>query len=69
MNKSFRPYADLKAWREAHGFSQHEAARLLKMSQTTYSRLERRARALSGKRAKDIMRTTGVPLEVLVGAA
>lgn len=64
-----RPYSDLRAWREAHGLSQHEAAKRLRISQSVYSRLERRARACYGEKAKRIMEATGVPLEVLVGAA
>lgn len=64
-----RPYPDLATWRDAHGLSQHEAADLLGISQTYYGRLERRIQAARGKRAKEIMAKTGVPLEVLVGAA
>jgi len=64
-----RAYPDLRSWRLAHGFNQREAARLLDISQTFYGRLERGEQAARGKRAKVIMAQTGVPLEVLVGAA
>lgn len=64
-----RPYPDLATWREAQRLSQHKAAEFLGISQTYYGRLERRLQAARGKRAKEIMAKTGVPLEVLVGAA
>lgn len=66
---SGRPYPDLATWRDAKGLSQQEAASLLGISQTFYSRLERRIQSARGKQAKQIMDKTGVPLEVLVGAA
>jgi transcriptional regulator with XRE-family HTH domain len=62
-----RPYPDLAAWRAAQGLNQLEAARLLGVSQTTYSRLERGIRTAVRENAKRIMAATGVPLEVLVG--
>lgn len=64
-----RPYPDLATWRKAMGISQEQAANLLSMSQAFYSRLERRTVAARGPRAKRITEQTGVPLEVLVGAA
>lgn len=64
-----RPFPDLLTWRTTRRLSQAEAARFLGISQTTYGRLERRVRAARGKRAKAIMEKTGVPLEILVGAA
>ena len=64
-----RPYPNLELWRQAQRLSQREAAKFLGISQTYYSRLERRTQAAPGKRAKVIMDLTGVPLEVLVGAA
>lgn len=64
-----RTFPTLAAWREATGLSQMEAARVLEISQTSYSRLERRIVATRGKRARAIWRKTGVPVEVLVGAA
>lgn len=70
MTKSaVRPYPDLATWRDARGWSQQEAAGFLGISQTFYSRLERRTQSARGKQAKVIMDKTGVPLEVLVGAA
>lgn len=69
MAKVFeRPYPDLATWRAAKKLSQGQAAEYLEISQTFYSRLERRMQAAPGKRAKVIMEKTGVPLEVLVGA-
>lgn len=64
-----RSYPDLKTWREAIGLNQRDAATLLGISQTYYSRLERGTQPTTGKRAKVIMTKTGVPIEVLVGAA
>lgn len=64
-----RTYPDLRAWRKAHGFSQHTAAAFLGISQTYYNRLERRMQTATGQRAKDIIERTGVPLETLVGVA
>lgn len=64
-----RPYPDLATWRAAQGLSQHAAARKLGISQTYYSRLERGVQAARGPVAKRLMAATGVPLEVLVGAA
>lgn len=69
MKRVTRAYPDLKTWRDAQDFSQREAADFLSISQTFYSRLERRTLCAPGKRAKVIMEKTGVPLEVLVGAA
>ena len=69
MRVTERNYPDLKSWREAHGFNQRQAARLLNISQTYYGRLERREQAATGRRAKTIMAVTGVPLAILVGAA
>lgn len=63
-----RSYPTLAAWRDATGLSQAEAARVLGISQTAYSRLERQVTAARGKRARAIWRQTGVPVEVLVGA-
>lgn len=62
-------YRTLRAWRRAQKLSQSEAARILGLSQSHYSKLERRTHALPGKRAKGITKRTGVPLEVLVVAA
>lgn len=64
-----RPYPDLKAWRVAQGLSQQQAADFLGISQGYYCRLETRSQTARGKLAAAIMGKTGVPIEVLVGAA
>lgn len=64
-----RPYPNLRTWRAARDLSQRQAAQLLGVSQITYSRIERGVRAIKGQQAKKIMELTGVPLEILVGAA
>lgn len=66
---TLRIYPNLLAWRKAHTLTTRAAAEKLGMSQSAYSRLERGVRATKGKQAKDLMLKTGVPLEVLVGAA
>lgn len=69
MTRVSRPYPDLATWRSDKGLSQQKAADMLGISQTFYSRLERRVQSARGKQAKGIMEKTGVPLEILVGAA
>lgn len=70
MNKVItRPYPNLKTWRTAMGLSQEQASTLLGISQTYYSRLERHGSAARGPLAKRLSEQTGVPIEVLVGAA
>lgn len=64
-----RPYPTLKHWRQAKGLSQREAARLLGVTQSTYSRLENRVRTPRPKHLETIVTTTGVPIEVLMGIA
>lgn len=64
-----RTYPDLLAWREALGLSSADAAAVLAISQTQYSRLERGMYAVKGPKAKRLMLATGVPLEKLVGVA
>lgn len=66
-----RPYPNLKTWRAAQQprLSQAAAAAKLGISQTYYNRLERGIQAARGSVAKRLMAETGVPLEVLVGAA
>jgi transcriptional regulator with XRE-family HTH domain len=63
-----RGYADLKAWRDDMELSQAEAAEMLGLSQKSYSRFERGQRFARGPIAKRLVKRTGVPLEVLVGA-
>ena len=62
-----RAYPDLKTWRDAHGWSQMQAAAHLGISQKSYSRFERRDRFVKGDTAKRLMKRTGVPIEVLAG--
>lgn len=64
-----RAYPDLAAWRRDLGLSQRAAARILGISQTYYSRLERRTQSARGPMAKRILSTANVPLETLVGVA
>lgn len=64
-----RPYPNLYTWRTSNHLNQREAAELLGLTQSTYSRIETGRQPAKGKRARAIMETTGVPLEVLVGAA
>ena len=68
MNKSTR-YPDLWTWRHAERLTQAEAAKKFGISQAYYSRLEAGRAATTGQRAKVITAKTGVPIEVLVGAA
>jgi transcriptional regulator with XRE-family HTH domain len=67
--RAVRPYPDLATWRAAHGLNTREAAAVLGMSQSLYSRLERRVTYTKGPTAKRLMVTTGVPLEILAGVA
>ena len=66
---SSRPYPNLRTWRDAHRLTCRQAAEQLGMSSGHYNKLERGLIAIKGERAKDVMAKTGVPLEVLVGAA
>ena len=59
----------LRAWRLERALSQLDAAAVLGISQTLYSRLERGTVSTKGTTAKRIVLVTGVPLEILVGAA
>lgn len=62
-------YADLKSWRESQGFDQGEAADFIGISQSHYSRIERRAAVPRGDLANLIIDKTGVSLKALIGAA
>lgn len=64
-----RPYPDLRTWRDAKHLGQRDAAAELGISQTQYSRLERRVKAVKGAMAKRIVEHTGVPLEVIAGVS
>lgn len=68
--KRIKPtYPDLKTWRDDCEFTQDEAANFLGISRAQYCKLERRLTGTTGKRAGYIERRTGVPVDVLVGAA
>ena len=62
-------YPTLARWRKARTFNQRQAAEYLGLSQSFYSKLERRVTALRGSRAQIASRKTGVPIEILVVAA
>ncbi len=64
-----RPYPTLRAWRQAQGLNQRDAAVLLEISQKSYSRVESGQQYVKGQLAARLMSRTGVPLEVLVGVA
>lgn len=64
-----RVYPNLTAWRTKLNLNQREAAQLLGMSQSKYSRIERGLHTPVRAIAKRIIAKTGVPLEVLVGVA
>ena len=64
-----RAYPTLLAWRTANDLSQREAADLLGMTQTSYSRAELGEVCPRKDALKRVLAETGVPLEVLVGIA
>lgn len=66
--QTVRPYPSLKAWRDAKDWTQQEAADFLGISQGQYSKLEN-GRTPRSRDLRDLMAKTGVPIEVLVGAA
>lgn len=68
MNRK-RIYPDLKHWRDDHGWSQEEAARILGINQGYYSRLERGEMFASKRLGKRISETACVPLEQVLGLA
>lgn len=59
----------LKAWRTANRLTQVRAAKILKITQGTYSGLERGARSVRPVTAKRIADKTGVALEVILRVA
>jgi len=59
----------LAAWRRAQGFTQHEAADYLGISQGYYSKLELKGAAPRKKILKGLTQATGVPVEELMGIA
>jgi len=62
-------YPDLKSWRDDHKFDQAQAAAFIGISQSHYSRIERRAAVPRGDLANLIIDKTGVSLKALLGAA
>jgi len=62
-------YPNLLVWRLALNLNQRDAAKILGMTQSKYSRLERRVATIVGAEAKHVIDRAGVPLEVLVGLA
>lgn len=64
-----RAFSSLLQWRLAVNLSQREAAAVLGFSQGKYSRLERGLGVAVRDEARKIRARTGVPIEVLTGAA
>lgn len=69
MQKVKIKHADLKAWRDHVGLKQTDAAYLLGISRSQYSKLERGTHTTTAKRARMIVEKTGVPFDALMGAA
>jgi transcriptional regulator with XRE-family HTH domain len=67
--KRIRTYPSLKHWRAARGFSQRDAAAFLGCSQSKYAKLELNRTAPRPKVGMAISQTTGVPFEIVMGAA
>lgn len=63
------PPASLRAWREANGLDQRQAAEYLDISQPYYSKLEMGRAAPRPVIAKRVTERTGVRLEVLLRIA
>lgn len=64
-----RPYSSLRAWRQAKGFTQEEAAAFLGIGQAYYSKLERHEQAPRKVILQRLMERTGVPVDELMGIA
>lgn len=64
-----KPHSSLRAWRTAQGFTQHEAAAFLGVTQSCYCKWECHERAPRRKKAKSVTEQTGVPLDELMGIA
>lgn len=67
--KQTKSYTSLKAWRDALGLNQRDAALVLGLSQSGYAKLEIGQRIPRPPKAKVISRKTGVPFENLMGVA
>lgn len=55
----------LRAWRDANGLDQREAAEYLEISQGYYTKLEKRLATPKAPILKRVLERTGVPLEIL----
>lgn len=66
---AIKRYDSLKDWREAHGLSQRDAAKILGMSQSAYAKWEIHRRAPRPNRLKALVAKTGVRIESLIGIA
>lgn len=64
-----KTFNTLRAWRRDKGLNQREAAHILRLSQTTYSRIERGVRFPKPKVLKRLVKKTGVSIERLLEAA
>lgn len=61
--------ANLRAWRSSHRLTQNAAARLLGVTQSYYSKIEKKTCAPRPQIAKRITEKTGVPLASILGIA
>lgn len=64
-----KPHSSLAAWRRAKGFTQHEAADYLEISQSYYYKLEAKAQTPRKGILKTLTERTGVPVDELMGIA
>ena len=64
-----KTHPSLLTWRLSFNLSQREAAHILGITQQKYSRLERGIGIAVRDEARTIRERTGVPIEVLTGAA
>lgn len=69
MPARVKPHSSLLAWRKAHGFTQHEAAAYLGVTQSCYCKWERHEQAPRRDLLKDVTERTGVPVDELMGIA
>lgn len=65
--KQVRPHSSLRAWRRWHGFSQHDAADYLGISQSYYSKLETHEQSPRRTMMQHLTAKTGVPVDALMG--
>lgn len=68
MNRVLRRHPYLYLWRYELRITQMEAAKLLGISQSQYSKLER-GESASKRRLAKIAAMTNIPIETLIGAA